>query len=130
MEITTFIPENMIKSMDDFFGKKNVNDIDRNTFLTLGMRDNRYNLDIVMFFMKDWHGDYNSYEQMSIEGKGSIFVFPSYWISVPKPLVMSYMIYILEDFYKNVVSGWGLGFNYADQSGGLCGDNPTLCPCC
>lgn len=121
------LPKNMEKDLDDFFAKKTIMDVDRSTFLTCGLKDITYNLDIVFFFMKNWHGEYSDYSEMDIEGKGAIFVFPSYWVSVPKPLVMEYFTYILQNFYDNTVSRWGLGYNSNYNIDSV--DNNTICPC-
>ncbi|MCM1236088.1 MAG: hypothetical protein NC489_38880 [Ruminococcus flavefaciens] len=121
------IPDSMVKDLDKFFANHTIGDVNREKFLTCGLKDPRYQLDIMLFFMNDWHGDYTDYQFIEFPGKGAIFILPVYWISVPKPLCMWYFTELLNEFYNNTVTGWGIGY-VTDDGSGSSGNN-CGCPC-
>ena len=93
--------------------------------------------------MRDFDGlEINSYSDVVIEGKGVVFIFPPYWLSIPKELAMPYFEFVINDFYQNTVSDWignGLignssngtmgGNTGVSQQPGGCPPTPPLCPC-
>lgn len=116
--------QDMINQLDKFFAEKTTPDVDRNTFLVCNLNDRINKLTISLVFMRDWHNlEYDDYNQIVLKEKGCIFVLPSYWVSIPKELAMTYIRSLIEDFYNSEVSKWNTG-----SSGGSSGSGNN-CPC-
>lgn len=97
----------MHSTLDKFFSEKTITDVDRNTFLVCNLIDRRYKLYISLVFMRNWDSiESNDFNQVILEDKGVVFTFPCYWVSIPKDLVIPYMEYIIDDFYKNTAKEW------------------------
>lgn len=127
----------MINTLDKFFAEKTIQDVDRNTFLVCNLEDKQAKIHISLIFMRDWHSiESDSYNTVILENTGAVFTFPCYWVSVPKPLAMAYIQYIIDDFYENTVSGWSNGSgtggsgNSGSTGGGYPGGNGCHCPPC
>lgn len=101
------IPEKCIKDLDTFFANKTIHDINRDSYLVCNLHDHVNKIIISMIFLRDWDSlESDSFNQVIIEGKGVVFTFPCYWISVPKELCMEYFNYIIKTFYDEYVSNW------------------------
>lgn len=124
----------MINVLDKFFAEKTIQDVDRNTFLVCNLEDKQNKIHISLIFMRDWDSiESDSYNSVILENTGAVFTFPCYWISVPKPLAMAYIQWIIDDFYENTVSKWsvGTGNNNGSGSGTTGGTgNGSNCNCC
>ena len=127
----------MIAVLDKFFAEKTIQDVDRNTFLVCNLEDKQAKINISLIFMRDWDSiEADSYNSVILENTGAIFIFPCYWISVPKPLAMAYIQWIIDDFYENTVASWntGSGTGGSNNSGasgnGGCNGNNRPCPPC
>lgn len=118
--------EAMHNELDKFFAEKTIIDVDRNTYLNLNLHDRRYKIIVSLVFMRDFDGlEINSYRDVVIEGNGVIFIFPPYWISIPKELAITYFEYIINDFYANTVSTWIQDGIIGNGSGVSSGNTPT-----
>lgn len=141
---TLTMSDGMHKQLDGFFAEKTIVDVDRNTYLNLNLHDGRYKIVVSLVFMRDFDGlEINSYSDVVLEGKGVVFIFPPYWLSIPKELSIPYFEFVINDFYQNTVSDWistGLIGNGSSttggntgagqqQPGGGCPPTPPLCPC-
>ena len=125
------LPQKVFNDLDVFFSQKTINDVDRNTFQVLNIKDPALKITVSLVFMRDWDSiPSDDYNVVPIKNCGAVFTFPCYWISIPKELCMPYFISILEDFYANVVSTWDLDFGDGNNAGssGATGNNPNL-PC-
>lgn len=123
--------QDMINQLDKFFAEKTTPDVDRNTFLVCNLNDRINKLTISLVFMRDWHNlEYDDYNQIVLKEKGCIFVLPSYWVSIPKELAMTYIKSLIDDFYNSEVSKWnnGSGSSGDGSSGGSSGSGNN-CPC-
>ena len=123
--------QDMINQLDKFFAEKTTPDVDRNTFLVCNLNDRTNKLTISLVFMRDWHNlEYDDYNQIVLKEKGCIFVLPSYWVSIPKELAMTYIKSLIDDFYNSEVSKWnnGSGSSGDGSSGGSSGSGNN-CPC-
>ena len=118
--------QEMYNTLDKFFSEKTVQDVDRNTFLVCNLNDMPKKITISLIFIKDWHtDDYTDYNELTIKNKGAVFTFPSYWVSVPKELAITYFQYIIDKFYEEEVSKWDTGI----APGGDGNNNGCGCPC-
>lgn len=123
--------QDMINQLDKFFAEKTTPDVDRNTFLVCNLNDRINKLTVSLVFMRDWHNlEYDDYNQIVLKEKGCIFVLPSYWVSIPKELAMTYIKSLIDDFYNSEVSKWnnGSGSSGDGSSGGSSGSGNN-CPC-
>ena len=120
----------MIDTLDKFFSEKTINDVDRSTFLVCNLNDPINKITISLVFMRDWDSiEPDGYNSVILQGKGAVFTFPCYWVSIPKELAMAYFTYLLEDFYSNEVNGWfGIGDGSSGNGSGN-GGNGCGCPC-
>lgn len=120
-----YMSQSMINTLDSFFATKVINDVDRSTFLICNLDDKQRKIVISLVFMKDADNiDPDGYSSVIIENTGAVFIFPCYWVSIPKPLAMKYFTYIIESFYENEISKWSL-----DGSSGNTGGNNNGCGC-
>lgn len=101
------IPDKCIKELDVFFANKTIHDVNRDTYLICNLNDTLNKINISLVFLRDWDSlESDSFNQVIIEGKGAVFQFPCYWVSVPKELAMGYITYIINTFYDEYVSRW------------------------
>lgn len=101
------IPERCIKDLDTFFANKTIHDVNRDSYLVCNLHDNINKVIVSLIFLRDLDSlESDSFNQVIIEGKGVVFTFPCYWISVPKELSMEYFNYIIKTFYDEYVSAW------------------------
>lgn len=126
--------KDMYNDLDKFFANKTTPDIDRNTFLVCNLRDKELNITISLVFMRDWHTniEYSDYDQVILENKGTIFIFPPYWVTISKELAMSYFEELINSYYKNELGidlGNADGSSSADGNGNGSGSIPGGCPC-
>lgn len=125
--------EEMKNTLDAFFASKTIVDVDRNTFLVCNLKDKINKLTFSLVFLRDWHSlESDSYNYVAIEGAGAVFTFPCYWASIPKELVIPYIIEIIETFYSEVVSTWNIGDGNLGNgiAGGSTSGNGCNCPPC
>ena len=115
----------MHKELEKFFAEKTIQDVDRNTFQICNLRDKTNQVTISLVFLKDWDSlETDDYNSVVIAKRGVVFTFPCYWLSIPKELCMTYMEYIIDDFYDKYVSEWNNG-----SSGDGSGSTPPGCDC-
>lgn len=101
------IPKKCIDELDEFFAKKTILDVNREAYLVKNLQDFENKVTISLIFLRDWDSlESDSFNQVIIEGKGAVFTFPCYWVSVPKELCMEYFSYILKTFYDEYVINW------------------------
>lgn len=125
--------QDMTNQLDKFFSEKTTPDVDRNTFLICNLNDRINILTISLVFMRDWHTlEYDDYNQIVLKNKGCIFVLPSYWVSIPKELALTYIQELIDDFYNVEVSKWNTGSGSSGNGSGT-GDGSSSggngCPC-
>ena len=124
--------QDMINQLDKFFSEKTTPDVDRNTFLICNLNDRINTLTISLVFMRDWHTlEYDDYNQIVLKNRGCIFVLPSYWVSIPKELALTYIQELIDDFYNVEVSQWNTGSGGSGSGSGT-GDGSSSdngCPC-
>lgn len=119
--------QEMINTLDKFFAERTIMDIDRNTFLMCNLYDRPKKITISLVFMRDWDSiETDSFNSVIIQDKGAVFTFPCYWIEIPKELAMTYIMYIIDDFYQNEVSKWSSNSSGGNTSGS---GNDCNCPC-
>lgn len=116
MSIT--IPEKCIKELDTFFANKTIHDVNRDAYLVCNLHDHINKIVVSLIFLRDWDSlESDSFNQVIIEGKGVVFTFPCYWVSVPKELCMEYFNYIIKTFYDDYVTNW-LSNNTSNNTNG------------
>lgn len=124
--------QDMINQLDKFFSEKTTPDVDRNTFLICNLNDRINTLTISLVFMRDWHTlEYDDYNQIVLKNRGCIFVLPSYWVSIPKELALTYIQALIDNFYNEEVSKWNNGSDGSGTGSGS-GDGSSSgngCPC-
>lgn len=98
--------ESMKFTLDKFFAEKTIQDIDRNSFLMCNLTDPVQKINISLVFKRDYNGDSNSFDDLIIKDKGVVFIFPGYWISIPKDLSMAYFEFVINDFYEKHADVW------------------------
>lgn len=104
------IPKSCLDTLDKFFANKTIHDVNRDSYLICNLNDNANKVTVCLVFLRDWDSlESDSFNQVIIEGKGAVFQFPCYWVSVPKELTMGYITYIIETFYEEYVSKWVSG---------------------
>lgn len=108
------------KPLDDFFALKTIHDVNRDTYSICNLFDKANNICVSLVFLRDWDSlETDSFNQVIIEGKGAVFTFPCYWLSVPKELAYTYLTYIVQTFYDEYVVKWT---NSANSNIGSNGD--------
>lgn len=127
------IPEKCLKELDEFFAKKTVHDVNRDAYLVCNLQDFTNKVTISLIFLRDWDSvESDSFNQVIIEGKGVVFQFPCYWVSVPKELTIGFITYIIDTFYDQYVSKWvgnnSSNGNAGNQNPGFIGGNGN-CGC-
>lgn len=108
-QIELCMTKDMINALDKFFATETTTSIDRTTFLVCNLKDNRFKDDITisLVFLRDWPSIHiSSYDSTIIEGKGVVFQFPPYWVSIPKELTMEYFKIIINNFYQTEIAKW------------------------
>lgn len=99
--------QSMYKTLDNFLAVNQTYDADRSTYLTCNLRDDDLKITISFVFMRDWDSiEADGYNSVVLAGKGAVFIFPCYWVSIPKELAIPYFEYIIDEFYNSVVSKW------------------------
>lgn len=123
------IPKKCIDDLDAFFAKKTILDVNREAYLVHNLHDFENKIIVSLIFLKDWDSiESDSFNQVIIEGKGVVFTFPCYWISVPKELCMEYFGYIIKTFYEEYVSNWVSSSN-SNNSGSTSNNNGNIPGC-
>lgn len=121
------------KPLDDFFALKTIQDANRDAYSLCNLFDKTNNIHVSLVFLRDWDSlETDSFNQVIIEGKGAVFTFPCYWMSVPKELSYTYLTYIVQTFYNEYVSQWINNSNTGSGSnGGITGstNNNNTCYC-
>lgn len=113
------LDENYFKPLDDFFAKNTVTNVNRDSYLVCNLFDKTNNIHVSLVFMRDWDSlETDDFNRVVIQGKGAVFTFPCYWISVPKELAYTYIKYVVQAFYNDDVAGW-----IGDNSGFIGNDN-------
>ena len=99
------LDDNYFKPLDEFFAKNTVTNVNRDAYLACNLFDKANNIHISLVFLRDWDSlETDSFNQVIIQGKGAVFTFPCYWISIPKELAFTYIKYIVQAFYDDEVS--------------------------
>lgn len=115
--------ENMRESISKFLKEKTIQDVDRNTYLIHNLNDSANKITISLVFMRDSGNsmEITEYGLIKLAGKGAVFIFHPYWISVPVQLSVPYVESIIDEFYDTDVSEWVGGEE----------NNPNFgsCPC-
>ena len=112
------ISKGMEAALSKFFAEKTILDADRNSFLVCNLDDERVGIKISLVFERDWDADYyNGYSTTIVNEVGAVIVFPSYWVSIPKPLVLGYFKDILNSLYAEEFSSWDCMRKYFDSQG-------------
>lgn len=126
MEVT--VPSSFYTELDKFFAQKGCMDIDRATLNHIALFDKDNKITISLIFMSDWDAsEYDDYNSIILERKGAVFIFPPYWLCVPKELAMTYFEHILKSFYSEYVSKWCSNVNIG--SGDINNGNNCGCSC-
>ncbi len=114
--------QSMRESIGKFLKEKTIQDVDRNTFLIHNMNDPVNKISISLVFMRDsaTSMEITEYGLIRLSGKGAVFIFHPYWISVPLDLASAYVESVVDEFYEMDVSAW-VGGDTQGQAGG--------CPC-
>lgn len=101
------VPEKCLKDLDEFFAKRTIQDVNRDSYLVCNLHDGVNKVIVSLIFLRDWDSlESDSFNQVIIENKGAVFTFPCYWVSVPKELCIDYFTYIIKTFYDEYVSKW------------------------
>lgn len=101
------VPESCLKELDKFFANKTIQDVNRDSYLVCNLHDGINKVIVSLVFLRDWDSlESDSFNQVIIEGKGAVFQFPCYWISIPKELCIEYFTFIIKTFYKDYVDNW------------------------
>lgn len=110
MNITSnYLTKDMLDTLDKHFANKVIMDIDRTSFLVCNLKDLARKITISLVFLRDWDSlDTDDFNVVIIKPYGAVFTFPAYWESIPKELCMPFFTRILDEFYTNEVSTWGL----------------------
>lgn len=132
MSNTITRPHNYYKKLDSFLAEKTVADINRETYLICNLEDLTNKISVSLVFMRECENiECGSFESCIIENKGAVFVFPCYWLCIPKELSYTYLTSIIDAFYSENVSAWlnstsnsTIGNNNVNLGNNICG-----CPC-
>lgn len=130
------LDESYFKPLDDFFAKNTVTNVNRDSYLVCNLFDKPNNIHVSLVFMRDWDSlETDSFNQVIIQGKGAVFTFPCYWISIPKELAYTYIKYVVQAFYDEYVAEWikntsGSINNSGNTSSGNGTTNGSNCPPC
>lgn len=129
------LDESYFKPLDDFFAKNTVTNVNRDSYLVCNLFDKTNNIHVSLVFMRDWDSlETDSFNQVIIQGKGVVFTFPCYWISVPKELAYTYIKFVVQSFYDEYVNEWietsssFIGNNNTNSGGTI--TNGSNCPPC
>lgn len=124
------MPKHFESKLDMFFADKVCADIDRSTINHIALEDKENKVTICLIFMRDWDViEYDDYNQIIMEKAGAVFIFPAYWLCVPKQLSMPYFLHIIGTFYSDYVSKW-VGNGSDDSNNGNNGGNGCGCGGC
>ena len=125
------LDKNYFKPLDEFFAKKTIQDVDRNTYLVCNLHDKPNNIHVSLIFLRDWDTlEADSFSQVILEGVGAVFSFPCYWISVPKELSYEYITRIIKAFYEEHVETWLSSSNSGNTNIGGSTSSNNNCNCC
>lgn len=130
------LDESYFKPLDDFFAKNTVTNVNRDSYLVCNLFDKTNNIHVSLVFMRDWDSlETDSFNQVIIQGKGVVFTFPCYWISVPKELAYTYIKFVVQSFYDEYVSEWvqnssGSTGNNSGTNSGNSSNGLSNCPPC
>ena len=128
-------PSNYYRKLDGFLAEKTVADINRETYLICNLEDLTNKITVTLVFMRECENiECGSFESCVIENKGAVFVFPCYWLCVPKELAYTYLTSIVDEFYSEHVSAWRDGTwvgnsNSTGSNVGTGNNNNCGCPC-
>ena len=125
-------PANYYRKLDGFLAGKTVADINRETYLICNLEDLTNKITVSLVFMRECENiECGSFENCIIENKGAVFVFPCYWLCVPKELAYTYLTSIIDEFYNESVSMWLNGSVTGGNTGNAItnGTNNNVCPC-
>lgn len=130
------LDDNYFKPLDEFFAKNTVTNVNRDAYLVCNIFDKTNNIYVSLVFLRDWDSlETDSFNQVIIQGKGAVFTFPCYWISVPKELAYTYIKYVVQAFYDEYVSEWvqnssGSTGNNGGTNSGNSNNGLSNCPSC
>ena len=119
----------MMAELDAFFAKTVIGDVNRDSYLVCNLRDKEYKITISLVFMRDWHSiESDSYNLVTIGGKGAVVTLPAYWVSIPKELSMGYFQFLIDNLYETEIDDW---FSNTGNGNGNNGSNVGMngCPC-
>lgn len=104
-------------SLSKFLGEHTVHSTDRSDHLIWGFDDKINKKTISIVFTKSYlHGEDKVVYNM--EGTGCVFVVPSFWINVPKPLALEFLLGMIVDWYANNLN---MKFDQEDYDNSSCG---------
>lgn len=121
--------KNMYDELDKFLAMKTLQDANRDVYNICNLFDKENKIDISLVFLRDWDSlESDEFGVVVINGKGAVFTFPAYWLSIPKGLAMHYFETIIDEFYRDYANKWSNnwnGNNMGNSTGADCPCNPT-----
>ena len=131
MNITSnYLSRSMLDTLDKHFANKVIGDIDRTSFLVCNLKDVERKITISLVFLRDWDSlQTDDFNVVIIKPHGAVFTFPAYWESIPKELCMPYFVGILDEFYANEVSTWGIDIGDGNNTGSGNAGTGNNCNC-
>lgn len=88
-------------SLTKFMGNETIHSTDRSDHLVWGFDDRKNKKTLSIVFSKSYlHGE--DKVDYTLEGTGIVFVVPSFWLNVPKPLAIEYLLGIIVDYYSTL----------------------------
>lgn len=131
MSTTITRPSNYFRKLDQFLVERTVADINRETYLICNLEDLTNKITISCVFIKDCENiECGSFENCIIPNKGAVFVFPCYWLCVPKELAYTYLTSVIDEFYSEYVTQWTGGIWIGgNNSSGATNNNLNNCGC-
>lgn len=88
------------KSLSVFLGEHTTHSTDRSDHLVWGYDDRKNKKTICIVFSKSYLHNEDKVEY-KLEGTGCVFIVPSFWINVPKPLALEFLLGMIVDWYSN-----------------------------
>lgn len=113
--------KDMAKKLDSFLATKTTNDINRNVYLILPLRDEKLKITTCLVF-NCHHEGFEEPTSIQCNYTGIVIHLPAFWVDVPKELAFNYICGLINSIYSDIYTKWyrsGLigGINTGDNTG-------------
>lgn len=120
--------KNMYDELNKFLALKTLQDANRDVYNICNLFDKENKIDVSLVFLRDWDSlESDEFGVVIINGKGAVFTFPSYWLSISEKLSMHYFETIIDEFYRDYANKWFNNWNNGNNNTGI--NDGMDCPC-